>query len=79
MKTNFFDIYFNYFTQSWRSYLIQGLLFILGGLIILFSPKILVAMIAIVFFITGIFIIFLGIQLKKEQNNPQEINIHIID
>ena len=59
MKTNFFDIYFNYFTQSWRSYLIQGLLFILGGLIILFFPKILVAMIAMVFFIIGIFIIFL--------------------
>lgn len=79
MKTNFFDIYFNYFTQSWRSYLIQGLLFILGGLIILFSPEILVAMIAMVFFIIGIFIIFLGIQIKKEQNNLQKINIHIMD
>ena len=79
METNFFDIYFNYFTQSWRSYLLQGLLFILGGLIILFFPEILVAMIAMVFFIIGIFIIFLGIQIKKEQNNFQKINIHIMD
>jgi uncharacterized membrane protein HdeD (DUF308 family) len=79
MRNNFFNIYFNNFAQSWRSYLMQGLLFIFVGLVILFFPEILVVMIAMLFFITGIFIIFLGVQLKKEQNNPQKINLHFMD
>lgn len=79
MNTNFFEFYLNHFGQSWRSYLWMGILFILGGLIILFFPQILIILLATMFFIIGIFIISVAIQIKRMKPDDQEIIIDLFN
>lgn len=56
-KIEVFDVFFNGFSSTWKHELIQGVLFILFGLTIVFFPQLLVAMIAAFFMLIGVILI----------------------
>jgi len=74
---NFFND--NDFRRNWSSYVIYGALFIVSGLIILFFPEILVALIATIFFTIGIFIIAIAFHIRRKYDKLNRAQIRIND
>lgn len=80
MDYQFFSFFnTNGFRRDWISYLIYGALFIISGLIILFFPEILVALIATIFFTIGVFIIAIAFHIRRRYNRLQKIKVKIND
>ncbi len=67
-----FDFFAGEFASAWKMSLLQGVLFIGFGLLILFVPQLLVAMIAGFFILLGV--IFLGVawNARQFQKNYQD-------
>lgn len=77
-------LFFNFFNdrdfrRNWIFYLIYGVLFIISGLIILFFPQILIALIATIFFMIGIFIIAIAFHMRRKFNKLNRARIRIDD
>lgn len=79
MKNMIFNFLGSNYSNSWISYLLYGFSLIVGGLIILFFPEILVAMIATIFFVVGAFIIAISFQIRRNQDRYRTIRININD
>ncbi|HPN57125.1 MAG TPA: hypothetical protein PLD92_09765 [Candidatus Omnitrophota bacterium] len=56
-KIDVFDVFFNGFSYTWKHQLLQGVLFILLGIIIVLMPQLLVAMVASFFVVIGLVLI----------------------
>jgi uncharacterized membrane protein HdeD (DUF308 family) len=56
-KRDFFDLFSEGFTQAWKYQMLQGVLFLLFGIVIFLVPRLLVAMISSFFIMIGILFI----------------------
>ncbi|RMG66852.1 MAG: hypothetical protein D6715_05945 [Calditrichaeota bacterium] len=65
------------FFNQWFTVFLIGLLLILSGIIIVLVPEILVALIAMVFMTSGIFLIGIAWKLRALEKRDQHIEIFI--
>ena len=75
-----FDFFASEFSSAWKMSLLQGALFIGFGLLILFVPQLLVAMIAGFFILLGV--IFLGVAWnarKFQKNYYSHVRVNLKD
>lgn len=79
MQHYIYNLFFKREKNDWLFYLIQGLLLVLFGLIILFYPEILVAFIASIFFLAGIFVIGFAFRIRKNYQRYQSVKLNIND
>lgn len=56
-KIDVFDVFFDGFSHTWKHQLLQGILFILFGVVIVMMPQLLVAMVASFFVVIGLVLI----------------------
>lgn len=73
------DLFFNRKNNHWLFYLIQGLLIALMGVIILMFPEILIAFVAMIFFIAGFLLIALAVHLRRRRHKLYEVKINFTD
>ncbi len=57
----------SHFSAPWRMLLILGLLFILIGVVIILVPEILIAFIASIFLLVGIYILLLAWEVRRHE------------
>jgi len=79
MKNLLFSIFNDEFESVWWNYLTVGLLFFLAGVVIILVPEILIALIASVFLLIGLFFVFIALQVRKMQKRLRRIKIHYIN
>jgi len=65
------------FVKQGRGLMVSGLFSIFLGLLIIFVPEILVAFIALLFITAGLALFGWGLNLKRLQNQSQQIHINI--
>lgn len=70
------NLFFSRKGTNWILYLLQGLLVMLTGIIILVYPEILVAFVAMLFFIAGFLLIAFAIHLRRRRYKFHEIKIN---
>ncbi|HPB67598.1 MAG TPA: hypothetical protein PLT76_04055 [Candidatus Omnitrophota bacterium] len=56
-KIDVFDVFFDGFSYTWKHQLLQGVLFLLFGVVIVLLPQLLVAMVASFFVVIGLILI----------------------
>ncbi len=64
-KIDVFDVFFDGFSMTWKHQLLQGILFILFGVLIVLVPQLLVAMIASIFVVIGLVFISSAVALRR--------------
>ena len=63
-KVIFYDNYTNAITETWSSFLVQGLILILLGILIIAMPELLVAMVAGTFIAMGVFSVVIALKTR---------------
>ena len=71
-----FDPYFRFRGTHGSGLLLSGFLLLIIGLVILVFPEILIAFIASIFIVGGLFSIFFGWKMRKEKVTYQKIEIN---
>jgi len=71
-----YDLFFRGKNNNWIFYLLQGLLVALTGIVILVFPEILIAFIAMVFFIVGFLLIAFALHHRRRRHKFYEIKIN---
>ena len=56
-KIDVFDVFFDGFSYTWKQQLLQGIVFILFGIVIVIMPQLLVAMVASLFIVIGLVLV----------------------
>ena len=74
-----YDLFFKRRNNHWLFYLIQGLLIALMGVIILLFPEILIAFIAMIFFVAGFLLIALALHTRRVSQRLYEVKIDLND
>ena len=72
-----YDLFFKRSNNHWLFYLIQGLLIALMGIIILLFPEILIAFIAMIFFVAGFLLIALSLHIRRRSQRLYEVKINL--
>lgn len=64
-KIDVFDIFVDGFAHAWKQQLLQGMLFVLFGILVMMMPQLLVAMVAAFFMIIGALLIGMALSMRK--------------
>lgn len=68
-KIVFYDNYTEAISSTWSTFLIQGILLLLLGLLIMVWPALLVAMVAAGFFVVGLLFIVVALKVRSFKKN----------
>jgi hypothetical protein len=71
-----FDPYFRFRGTHGSSFILSGFLLLFIGLVILVFPEILIAFIASIFIVGGLFSLYFGWKMRKEKDTYQRIEIN---
>ncbi|MBN1521610.1 MAG: hypothetical protein JW928_03675 [Candidatus Aureabacteria bacterium] len=74
-----FDFFADDFSYAWKHSLFQGILFLLFGILILFFPQLLVAMIASFFAIIGIIMISSALRMRNYRKRYESFRGDLFD
>ncbi|RMF57741.1 MAG: hypothetical protein D6748_10515 [Calditrichaeota bacterium] len=69
---NFID---NPFFSIWKTLLILGIFFVLFGILVIYVPQILVAIIASILFLIGFILITMSLQIRNEEKRINRIHL----
>lgn len=68
-KVTFYDNFTDALTGTWSSFMLQGLLLILLGVLVMIMPQLLVAMVAATFIMLGVIFLAIAFKTRKLRNN----------
>ena len=78
-KIDVFDVFFNSFSYTWKHQLLQGVLFILLGIIIVLMPQLLVAMVASFFVVIGLVLIGSAWAMRRVRKQYDEFRSELFE